>query len=104
MGADIGGLAEMALTLSYSRQFEAEADQGAVELLRGAGIATASFAAFFDRLGKAMPSGQVIALLSTHPAPQERSVIMRRPVAGAVRPALDKNDWQALKAICRTTM
>ena len=101
IGTDTGGMAETLLVLSYSRQFETEADEGAVELLQNAGIDTASFANFFDRLEKAQHGGALPALLTSHPAPQERSAMVRAPAAGATKPALDDRDWAALQSICR---
>lgn len=103
IGTDTGGMAETLLVLSYSRQFETEADEGAVELLLNAGIDTASFANFFDRLEKAQHGGALPALLTTHPAPQERSAMVRAHAAGATKPALDDGDWAALQAICRVS-
>ncbi len=100
IGTDTGGMAETLLVLSYSRQFETEADAGAVELLHDAGIDTASFATFFERLAKAGGAGPLPALLTTHPAPQERSAMARAHPTAAATPALDAGDWQALRAIC----
>jgi predicted Zn-dependent protease len=103
IGAETGGMAEMLLVLSYSRRFEEEADAGAVELLHGAGIDTASFANFFDRLERTHDGGPLPALLASHPAPQERSAMVRAHPGAATRPALDGGDWDALKSICRAT-
>jgi beta-barrel assembly-enhancing protease len=100
IGTETGGMAEMLLTLSYSRQFEEEADAGAVELLHGAGIDTASFANFFDRLEKAGGGGPLPAILASHPAPQERSAMVRAHPGGATTQALAAGDWASLKAIC----
>src|SRR5260221_12535517 len=88
IGTDTGGMAETLLVLSYSRQFETEADEGAVVLLQNAGIDTASFANFFDRLEKAQQGGPFPALVTTHPAPQGRSSLFRVPAAAARKPRL----------------
>ncbi len=95
-------------TLSYTRAMEAEADAGALELLKRAGIDSAGFAAFFERLetredgigntkgfGFALPS-----YLRTHPATQQRIAAIRADGGTSTRPALEAADWQALKAIC----
>jgi predicted Zn-dependent protease len=103
IGTDTGGMAETLLVLSYSRQFETEADQGAVELLHNASIDTASFANFFDRLEKTQHGGALPSLLTTHPAPEERSAMVRDHPAGATKPALDDGDWEALRAICQVS-
>jgi predicted Zn-dependent protease len=103
IGAETGGMSEMLLVLSYSRQFEEEADAGAVELLNGAGIDTASFANFFDRLERTQGGGPMPGLLASHPAPRERSAMVRAHPAAATSPALDGGDWTSLKAICRAT-
>jgi len=100
IGAETGGMAETLLVLSYSRQFEEEADAGAVELLAGAGIDTAAFANFFDRLEQSGGGGPLPAILASHPAPQERSAMLRAHPGAATSPALDAGDWESLKAIC----
>jgi Zn-dependent protease with chaperone function len=100
IGTDTGGMAETLLVLSYSRQFETEADEGAVELLHNAGIDTASFANFFDRLEKAQHGGALPALLTTHPAPRKRSAMVRTDPTAETTPALDAGEWKALQSIC----
>jgi beta-barrel assembly-enhancing protease len=101
LGADTGNMAQTLLVLSYSRQFEEEADEGAIDLLRQAGIDTASFANFFDRLEKAGSRAGVPALLATHPAPQQRSAMVRAHPVVETAPAFNDADWAAVKAICQ---
>jgi beta-barrel assembly-enhancing protease len=86
-------------TLSYSRDVEAEADEGATQLLRRAAIDTDGFAAFFERLEKTHGSG-LPAFLNSHPATQQRAAKARVAPSGPTRPALTPEQWQALKAIC----
>ena len=104
-GASLG---LMLTTLSYTRAMEAEADVGALDLLRRAGIGSAGFAAFFERLetreeGKGQTLGLGFALpsyLRTHPATQQRLEAIRVDGGTGTHPALKAADWQALKAIC----
>jgi len=95
-------------TLSYTRAMEAEADAGALDLLRGAGIGSAGFAAFFERLekseegnGKSLSLGFAIpSYLRTHPATQQRIDAIRADGGAGDSPALTQGDWYALKGIC----
>jgi beta-barrel assembly-enhancing protease len=104
-GASLGLLLT---TLSYTRAMEAEADAGALELLRRARIGSAGFAAFFERLEKhdeekgksksllfALPS-----YLRTHPATQQRVEAIQADGTAGGSPALSEADWRALKEIC----
>jgi|GEM_PF-160462 len=93
-------------TLSFSRKAEAEADSHAVDILRKAGISQKPLAAFFrqmanrkggSRLGKLMHKYK---FLSTHPASLARAKLMEQQPDYAATPALNKKQWQALRAIC----
>lgn len=92
-------LAFMLTTLSYSRDMEAEADDGAVALSERAHIDSGGFAAFFERLddkrGTRLPP-----YLSSHPAPQRRAESVREHTSAATFPALSPEQWEGLKAIC----
>jgi Zn-dependent protease with chaperone function len=104
-GASLGLLLT---TLSYTRAMEAEADAGALELLRRAGIGSAGFAAFFERLEKhEEEKGKATSLLfalpsylRTHPATQQRLEAIHADGGRGVSPALTQGDWDALKGIC----
>lgn len=95
-GASLGYLLT---TLSYSRAMEAEADDGAVHLLQHAGIGTAGFAAFFERMEK-RSIGPKLPYLSTHPPDADRLAAVRATATHGGAPALSTADWQALKHIC----
>jgi beta-barrel assembly-enhancing protease len=95
-GASLGYLLT---SLHYSRAMEAEADDGAVHLLQHAGIGTAGFAAFFERMEK-RAIGPKLPYLSTHPQDKDRLAAVRAAATHRGRPALSAADWQALKNIC----
>jgi Zn-dependent protease with chaperone function len=116
LGGNIGAGADSLLLLSASREAEAAADDGAVALLRGARIATAPTADFFDRqrgakppAGKAAPKSaetdnrlaQLADITSSHPDSGSRSRLFKTAGRGqAVTPALDAAQWQALRSMC----
>jgi predicted Zn-dependent protease len=92
---------EVALALSYSRDLEREADDGALALLDAAGISAAPFAGFFERLEAAHAAGSgVPPWLRTHPATAERIAHIRAAAAAGGTPALSPEEWAALKGIC----
>lgn len=85
------------LSLSFSREQEAEADEGGLERLRAAQIEAAGFAKFFER---ARQSDSPPAILSSHPSDDERAARAARFTGYPTRPALPPAEWAALRGIC----
>jgi len=95
-----GGIGTSLLSLSYSREAEAEADQVALALLDETGIGTRGLAEFFKRLaegGTELPAA--LQLLSTHPSHEARARLFARD-KGDAGPAMSASDWTALKEMC----
>lgn len=79
IGGDIGeGAQDMLaqgaglLTLSFSREAEAEADRHSVEIMLKAGRDPLAIARFFEALGKKLGDTGGTSMLSTHPGTPER--------------------------------
>jgi len=80
MAGDVTSIASFATTLptllvnmSYSRQFETEADDYARQLMMKKGIALKHFADILTRLGQSHgDDGESVGFLSSHPATRER--------------------------------
>ena len=102
-GGAAASLAGAAASASYGRAAEEEADEFALAALAAARISPEGFAAFFERMGARDKGRGPVPLLASHPATEERAARVRShaPKPRGVRPALDDEDWQALKAICR---
>ena len=95
-----GGIGTTLLSLSYSREAEAEADRVALALLDDTGIGAQGLAAFFERLaadGPELPAA--LQLLSSHPSHETRARLFARAKASA-RPAMSEADWTAMKGMC----
>ncbi|MSP88842.1 MAG: M48 family metallopeptidase [Alphaproteobacteria bacterium] len=92
------------LSLSYSRDAEADADATGLKLLERAGIGAHGFVAFWDRMRIREREGKDSAikppaLLSTHLDSEARAALARSaPPTGT--PALTAEEWRALKTIC----
>ena len=88
-------------TLKFSREDEAEADRGAVEMLTRAEIGTDGLAKFFERLGSG-EGGDVPEWLSSHPPSKRRAEAASQVIQThrAIRPALSPEKWQAIKQAC----
>lgn len=119
LGAGVAA-GELLLSLAYSREAEAEADAVAVDILAAAGIDSAGFAGFLERLSRsagkdhgkdgttpdesaaeetAGDDESDIPFLSTHPRSAERAAAVR--AAGSPGgPAMSEADWPKLRAIC----
>ena len=95
-----GGIGTTLLSLSYSREAEAEADRVALALLDDTGIGAQGLATFFERLaagGDTLPAA--LQLLSSHPSHEARARLFARAEA-STGPAMSEADWAALKGIC----
>ncbi len=95
-----GGLGEVLLHLSYTREAEAEADAVALALLGRAGIRADGLAAFFERLAESGGEAPAaLRLLATHPSHASRARLFAE-AAGRGGAAMGAADWAALKGIC----
>jgi predicted Zn-dependent protease len=106
------GLGELLLGLSYNRQDEVEADRIGVEMLNKANIRGDGLAAFFARqqegeesdpsssLVERQAASRVGQFLSTHPADGARVAAITAQARGT-ESALTKEQWRALRTICR---
>ena len=98
-GFALSGLGQIALTLSYSRDAEREADAVGGKMLADAGFRPAVLADFFRRLEEkqgALPAA--FRYLSTHPTVAER--IDRADKSGGGGPAMLAEAWDSLQRIC----
>ncbi len=82
-----GGIGTTLLSLSYSREAEAEADRVALALLEDTGIDARGLAAFFERLAEGGPElPAALQLLSTHPSHETRARLFDRAESAKGRP------------------
>lgn len=93
--------------LSYSREYEREADGEAVALLGRAGVSPAALADALETLRRAAPAGVEIGFLSTHPAPAERIARIRRSAGASLEHAARSSEvtveaWRAMQAALAT--
>jgi Zn-dependent protease with chaperone function len=99
-GSDLSRLGQAGselVALSYSRGFEREADETALQLLAGAGLRRDGLSSLFRRLAKDRAGGGP-AFLATHPPLEERGLLDTPDTAGA--PAMSEAEWRAVKAMC----
>jgi predicted Zn-dependent protease len=102
-GSIIGIIGDQLLQSAYTRRAEAAADEFALAMLQDAGVNSAAFADFFDKLvgieGNFVPP----EYLSSHPSSADRANRARDFAAGqgATDPVLTKAEWAALKGICK---
>jgi predicted Zn-dependent protease len=84
---------------AYSREFEADADQRAIELLKAAGIRSDGLASFFGRMDKSAPDSGLLQYFSTHPPTSDRRALAEQAGTGG-KPAMSEDAWQALRKVC----
>ncbi|HUS55406.1 MAG TPA: M48 family metallopeptidase [Thermohalobaculum sp.] len=105
-GASIAVVATDAiLNASYQRVAETRADETAYNLLADAKLPSGPFAAFFVKIKKKYgESDGVLKLIASHPGLDgraQRAAAADRIGDGAYEPALDDQDWIALRGICQ---
>ena len=105
-GSDAVALAAVLVGLSYSRDFEREADASGARILAAAGIGTKGLEMFFARMERerSEASGSLWSYLGTHPGDGDRVAALRaaeQPAAPA--PAMSATEWAALRGICAST-
>ncbi len=101
--ADLSAAAAGALvSAGYSQAAEAKADAYAFDLLARAGLPASALAAFFERAGRG-PATALSRHLSSHPDLAARAEAARSAdaITGAFQPALEDDQWLALRDICR---
>ena len=111
-GGDAASIAVVALSMSYSRDLERQADNKALETLSNNGISAKGLLTFFNRLqdkNKDSVGAQLERLISTHPLSEERVGYIAAHIKAeeedpksqkTFTPALTDTEWQALKDIC----
>lgn len=97
-GSVWGDMAHRLGSLSYGRELEREADLGALQALRNAGIGARGLLTFFARLAES--EGPDLSLLSSHPASRERIVLIEQAIAAQGNYAHSPltEDWQGIRA------
>ncbi len=102
--SSLASMGQVALTLSYSRDMEREADQRGIALLKRAGIRADGMSAFFGAIKSDVNTGVFSRLpefLSSHPDLDERIKATKQPPTGDA--AMSDTDWQALRKVCDGT-
>ena len=108
LGGTTGANADTLVAMSYSRDAETEADQGAIEALAAANISPRPAAGLFARLATAEADlgrfGEAIAYVSSHPSSDGRRAVFERSADSKrdYRPALSRAQWRALQTICES--
>jgi predicted Zn-dependent protease len=104
-----GALINNMLSMSYSRESEAEADAHSMKALGGANISPIGTASFFDRLSKMDGSASsstsdngIAGYMSSHPLSRSRKDAFEKSIVKGknYKPALTPTEWTELKTMC----
>jgi predicted Zn-dependent protease len=85
------------LSLRFSRDQEAEADEQGLERLRASHVDAAGFGQFFTR---AAGLSEAPAILSSHPSNDSRAELAGRFKGYPFKPILSEEEWRSLRQIC----
>lgn len=104
-----GALVNNMLSMSYSRESEAEADAHSMKALGGANISPIGTASFFARLSKMDGSASsstsdngIAGYMSSHPLSRSRKDAFEKSIVKGknYKPALTPTEWTELKTMC----
>jgi len=104
-----GSLFNGALSSSYSRDAEREADAYSIKAMSDGGISPTATAGFFRRLSKIDGSentegntARITGYMSSHPLSSDRQKAFENSLikGKAYRPSLNAADWKALQTMC----
>jgi hypothetical protein len=104
-----GALVNNMLSMSYSRESEAEADAHSMKALGGANISPIGTASFFDRLSEMDGSANsgtsdngIAGYMSSHPLSRSRKDAFEKSIVKGknYKPALTPAEWTELKTMC----
>ncbi len=105
-GAFVLVLTERLIAASYAQDAETAADQFAYRVMGDAGLPTAPFGDFFERMAEVVgDSDGVMSHLASHPDLSLRAENARaadRFADGDFEPVLSQAEWAALRSVCET--
>lgn len=90
-------------SMSFSREYETDADARGLDMMERAHIDPHATAALFERIAAAFPAeDQIPPLLRSHPAHADRAAAARARASGGSTPSLTAAEWQAVRSMCAT--
>ncbi|MCR9214849.1 MAG: M48 family metallopeptidase [Proteobacteria bacterium] len=101
-GTFLATMGQMAVGSAYSRDYEREADETGIELMRAAQYDISPMIPLMQTMAKKNEVNEtgVLSLVNTHPGTEERVTLLEE--AGTRGgPALSPEEWSAVKAICK---
>lgn len=96
-GGRTGELMPQIMSLKFTSAEEEEADRGALERLKKAGIDRKGFVDFFKRMKR---NGEGSALLSDHPSHRDRIAMAEAVAPYPSIPILAPGEWEKVQGIC----
>ena len=99
-GTFLAALGQMTLGSGYSRDFEREADQSAIERMQAAGLDVSPMANLMQKLGEQPGSESFLSFLDSHPGFEERVATLTAAGDNGSN-ALSETEWAVLQGFCK---
>ena len=99
-GTFLAALGQMTLGSGYSRDFEREADQSAIERMQGAGFDVSPMAGLMQKLSEQSDSESFLSFLDSHPGFEERIAALTE-AGNRGGAALSEAEWAQLQGFCK---
>ncbi len=91
------GFARYLLNMSFTRDQEAQADEGGLRRLQAARVDNQGFKSFFERMEK---KGSATTFLSDHPSNKSRMEMTDQYKVKDPQPIMTKDEWEVLRNYC----
>jgi predicted Zn-dependent protease len=101
-GTFMATMGKLVVGSAYSREFEREADQSGIEMMRSANFDIAPMIPLMEKLNKltAGSTESIFALISSHPGGEERLELLRAAGKTGAQ-AMSPKTWAEVKGMCK---
>ncbi len=103
-GTIIAFLGQHAAGAAYSRDYEQDADNRSISLMRELGYDIAPLIPLFEKLGEKTPDMGILSVFASHPDMDERVKALQEAGQTGRGKAFTKREWNAIRVMCKNSV
>ncbi len=103
-GTIIAFLGQHAAGAAYSRDYEQDADNRSISLMRELGYDIAPLIPLFEKLGKKSPDMGILSVFASHPDMDERVKALKDVGRTGSGKAFTEREWNAIRVMCKESV